>query len=195
MDYIIATHNRKKQAELQRVLLPLGINVLTADDLNIKLSEPVEDGKTFAENAEIKALSGCRESGLPCIADDSGLVVDALNGAPGIYSARYSGGDDKMNNIKLLDDLKDVPEEKRTARFVSCICVVFPDGRKIFAEGKCEGKIAFEEQGKGGFGYDPIFLTQYGCFGELTAEQKDRVSHRGNALRNLSKILCNLQES
>ena len=183
MDFLIATHNRKKQAEMQRVLEPLGISVKTADDLGITLTEVEENGTTFLENARIKALAGCKESGLPCIEDDSGLCVDYLDGAPGIYSARYSGGDDKQNNIKLLSVLEGVEKEKRTAYFACSISCCFPDGREISAEGKCFGYIGFEEQGNGGFGYDPLFITEKGCFGMLSAEEKDEISHRGNALR------------
>ncbi|MBQ2828372.1 MAG: RdgB/HAM1 family non-canonical purine NTP pyrophosphatase [Clostridia bacterium] len=189
MDFLIATHNRKKQAEMQRMLGPLGISVKTADDLGIELTEVEENGITFAENARIKALSGCKESGLPCIADDSGLCVDYLGGAPGIYSARYSGGDDKQNNEKLLKELEGVEKEKRTAYFACSISCCFPDGREITAEGKCFGYIGFEEQGNGGFGYDPLFITDKGCFGQLSAEEKDEISHRGNALRELKEKL------
>ena len=189
MDFLIATHNRKKQAEMQRMLGPLGISVKTADDLGIELTEVEENGTTFAENARIKSLSGCKESGLPCIADDSGLCVDYLGGAPGIYSARYSGGDDKQNNEKLLHELEGVEKEKRTAYFACSISCCFPDGREITAEGKCFGYIGFEEQGDGGFGYDPLFITDKGCFGQLTAEEKDEISHRGNALRELKEKL------
>lgn len=189
MDFLIATHNRKKQAEMQRMLGPLGISVKTADDLGIELTEVEENGITFAENARIKALSGCKESGLPCIADDSGLCVDYLGGAPGIYSARYSGGDDKQNNEKLLCELEGVEKEKRTAYFACSISCCFPDGREITAEGKCFGYIGFEEQGNGGFGYDPLFITDKGCFGQLSAEEKDEISHRGNALRELKEKL------
>ena len=189
MDFLIATHNRKKQAEMQRLLGPLGISVRTADDLGIELTEVEENGKTFAENAKIKALSGCKESGLPCIADDSGLCVDFLDGAPGIYSARYSGGDDKQNNMKLLHELEGVEKEKRTAYFACSISCCFPNGREITAEGRCYGYIGFEEQGNGGFGYDPLFITDKGCFGQLSAEEKDEISHRGNALRELKEKL------
>ncbi len=191
MDFLIATHNKKKQAEMQRVLAPLGISIKTAEDLGIKLTEAEENGKTFYENARIKALSGCEESGLPCIADDSGLCVDYLNGQPGIYSARYSGehGNDEENNLKLLKELENVEKEKRTAQFVCSISCCFPDGREIAAEGKCYGYIGFEKQGNGGFGYDPLFITERGCFGELSAEEKDAISHRGNALRILKEKL------
>lgn len=127
MDFLIATHNMKKRAELQRILSPLGVNVLTADEVGIVLTDVEETGTTFEENAFLKADSGCRESGMPCIADDSGLSVDALGGEPGVYSARYAGehGNDDKNNRKLLEKLRDVPPEKRTASFVSAVCCVF----------------------------------------------------------------------
>ena len=127
MDFLIATHNMKKRAELQRILSPLGVNVLTADEAGIVLTDVEETGTTFEENAFLKADSGCRESGMPCIADDSGLSVDALGGEPGVYSARYAGehGNDDKNNRKLLEKLRDVPPEKRTASFVSAVCCVF----------------------------------------------------------------------
>lgn len=191
MDFLIATHNKKKQAEMQRMLSPLGIKVKTAEDLGIELTEAEENGATFYENARIKALSGCKDSGLPCIADDSGLCVDYLNGEPGIFSARYSGehGNDEQNNRKLLKELENVEKEKRTAHFVCSISCCFPDGREISAEGKCYGYIGFEKQGNGGFGYDPLFITENGCFGELTAEEKDKISHRGMALRILKEKL------
>lgn len=191
MDFLIATHNMKKRAELQRILSPLGIHVLTADEAGVALTDVEETGTTFEENAFLKAESGCKESGLPCIADDSGLMVDALDGAPGVYSARFAGehGNDRKNNEKLLELLRDVPAEKRTARFVSAVCCVFPDGRSFTVRGTCEGRIDFETHGTGGFGYDPLFLVGDKTFGELTAEEKDRVSHRGNALRKAAAEL------
>lgn len=192
MKVLIATHNLKKKAELQRILTPLGIEVVTADDIGIDLTDVEETGTTFEENSLLKAQSGCDESGLPCVADDSGLAVDYLGGAPGVYSARYAGehGDDEKNNDKLLAELDGVPLEKRTARFVSVVTCVFPDGKKIVARGECEGKIAFERSGNGGFGYDPLFLFEDGrSFGEFTAEEKDKVSHRGKALRLLADEL------
>ena len=127
MDFLIATHNMIKQAELQRILAPLGINVLTADMAGIELSDVDETGTTFEENAFLKADSGCKESGMVCVADDSGLMVDFLDGAPGVYSARFGGehGNDAKNNEKLLGLMKDVPDSERTARFVSCVCCCF----------------------------------------------------------------------
>lgn len=191
MRFLLATHNMKKQAEMQRILSPLGIEVLTADMAGVDLTDVDETGETFRENAFLKAHSGCIESGLPCIADDSGLCVDALGGAPGVYSARYSGvhGDDDANIAKLLDALKDVPDEKRTAHFACAVCVCFPDGRKLELEGRCNGKIGYEKQGSDGFGYDPVFMVGARSFAQFTADEKDAVSHRGNALRKLCKAL------
>lgn len=191
MKFILATHNKKKCAEMSRILSPLGVEVYTADMLGITLSEAEENGKTFAENAKIKALSGCKDSGMACIADDSGLCVDVLNGEPGVYSARYSGehGNDEANIIKLLSNLKNIPDNKRNAHFACAVCVCFPDGRELCVEGKCEGKIGYEKIGESGFGYDPIFMFNNKSFAELTSEEKDAVSHRGNALRALVKVL------
>lgn len=195
MDYIIASHNVKKRDELDRILNPLGIRVLFAEEAGVELTDAEETGTTFEENAFIKAESGCRESGMPCVADDSGLTVDYLDGAPGVYSARYSGvhGDDEANNQKLLKALEGVPDEKRGAAFVSAICCVFPDGRKITVRGECRGRIGYEPKGDGGFGYDPLFLPiEYNgelTMAQLTAEQKDAISHRGKASRALAEIL------
>ena len=191
MKFIIATHNMKKQAEMQRILSPLGVEVLTAEMAGITLTDVEETGTTFLENAVLKAESGCRESKMPCIADDSGLSVDFLGGEPGVYSARYSGehGNDEANIQKLLKNLENVPEEKRTARFVCTVCVCFPDGRKFTVDGKCEGRIGFEKHGDGGFGYDPVFMVGEKSFAELSAEEKDEISHRGNALRKLAEVL------
>ncbi|MBE6773211.1 MAG: XTP/dITP diphosphatase [Ruminococcaceae bacterium] len=193
MKILIATHNKHKLAEISRILEPMGYEVVTDRDVGIELTDVEENGKTFLENARIKAESGCRESGLPCIADDSGLCVDALGGEPGVYSARYAGnhGDDAANNEKLLLNLKNVPDEKRTARFVCSICVSFPDGSEITAEGVCEGKIGYEYRGNNGFGYDPLFMVGDKSFAEFTSEEKDAVSHRGNALKNLQQLMRN----
>ena len=133
MDFLIATHNMKKRAELERILKPIGVRVLLAEEAGVELTDVEETGVTFEENAFLKADSGCKESGMPCIADDSGLAVDALDGAPGVYSARYAGehGNDEKNNELLLENLSDVPADKRTARFVSTVCCCFPDGRHM----------------------------------------------------------------
>lgn len=191
MKFIIATHNQKKLAEMQRILSPLGVDVLTAEMAGFTLTDVEETGTTFRENALLKARSGCEETGWPCIADDSGLCVDALDGAPGVYSARFSGvhGNDEANLEKLLFELKDVPAEKRTAHFACAVCVSFPDGRTLEILGKCEGSIGFEKKGSDGFSYDPVFMVGDRSFAELSAEEKDAVSHRGNALRKLAQEL------
>jgi XTP/dITP diphosphohydrolase len=191
--FLIATHNKKKKNELLRILSPLGIDVKTDEELNLTLTEPDETGETFYENALIKAQSGCKESGLPCVADDSGLMVDYLAGAPGVYSARFAGehGNDKKNNEKLLKLLKDVKDEERTARFVSVVCCVFPNGDILSARGECEGKIGYEEKGEGGFGYDPVFMVDGKSFAEISSDEKDKLSHRGKALNLLSEKLNN----
>lgn len=184
MKIFIATKNQKKLIELERILIPMGFEVLSQKDFSEIFSEPVEDGTTFEENAIIKAKDGLNNTGLISVADDSGICVDCLGGAPGIYSARYSGehGDDESNNQKLLLELKNVPMEKRTARYVAAIACVFPDGRCFTVRGECEGKINFEPVGDGGFGYDPYFISELGPMGLLTPEQKDSISHRGKAL-------------
>ena len=191
--FLIATHNAKKKNELLRILAPLGIDVKTDSELGLTLSEPEETGETFYENALIKAKAGCEESGYPCVADDSGLMVDYLAGAPGVYSARFSGenSDDEKNNNKLLKLMADVPENERTARFVSVVCCVFPNGDIISARGECEGAIGYEKKGESGFGYDPLFMVNGKSFAEMNAEEKDKLSHRGKALNLLSEQLKN----
>lgn len=194
MTFVIASHNEKKKQEIERILGPLGIEFVTEKNLGTKLPDPEETGTTFAENAYIKAECTCRECGLPAIADDSGLCVDALGGAPGVYSARYSGvhGDDKANNRKLLSALADVPDEKRTAHYECAVCVVFPDGKTLTANGTCQGVIGRTEQGSNGFGYDPLFYRDGKSFGDTDPAEKDKVSHRSEALRKMKKELENI---
>lgn len=191
MDFILATNNMKKLAEMQRILSPLGINVVTAKMLGKQLEDVEEDGKTFEDNAKLKARAACKEMNMPAIADDSGLCVDYLDGAPGIFSARFAGehGNDEKNNDLLLEKLDGVPLEKRTAHYVCAICCTFPDGREIVVRGECNGVIGFERDGHEGFGYDPLFLVDGKAFGRYTADEKDKISHRGNALRLLTKEL------
>ncbi len=191
MKILIATHNKHKLTEMARILSPMGYEVVTDTDIGIELTDVEETGTTFMENARIKAESGCKESGLICIADDSGLCVDALGGEPGVYSARYSGvhGDDEGNTVKLLENLDGVADEKRTAYFACAICVSFPDGKEITAEGKCHGKIGYEKKGENGFGYDPVFMVGDKSLAEMSAEEKDAISHRGNALKVLEEKL------
>ena len=191
MDFILATNNMKKLAEMQRILSPLGINVVTAKMLGKQLEDVEEDGKTFEDNAKLKARAACKEMNMPAIADDSGLCVDYLDGAPGIFSSRFAGehGNNEKNNDLLLEKLDGVPLEKRTAHYVCAICCTFPDGREIVVRGECNGVIGFERDGHEGFGYDPLFLVDGKAFGRYTAEEKDKISHRGNALRLLTKEL------
>lgn len=184
MQCVVATHNSHKLAEIRRILQPLGIEVL----IDESLPDVEETGTTFAENACLKAAAACRYTGLPAIADDSGLMVDALDGAPGVYSARYAGENatDHDRILKLLSALADVPQDARGAQFVSAICCIFPDGDMVTANGICRGHIAFAEQGDNGFGYDPVFLpVEYDgkSYAEISPEQKDAISHRGRALR------------
>lgn len=195
MKVIAATRNAHKLAELSRILEPMGYRVVSQEEVCPGI-EVEEDGTTFLENARKKATEIFRRTGLPTIADDSGLCVDALKGAPGVYSARYAddegcGHDDKANNRKLLRKLEGVPMEKRTARFVSAISFVLREDDLVECEGFCQGRIAFAEQGDNGFGYDPLFLVEGTgqSFAEISGEEKDRVSHRGNALRKLRELL------
>ncbi len=188
MKYVIATHNKGKLVEFQRLLEPMGIEAVTMD-----IAEPEETGRTFAENAFIKAEAACRETGLPAVADDSGLCVDYLGGAPGIYSARFA--EPGKRRLTVLEKLKGVPEEQRGAHFVSAVCCVFPNGDRIEAEGRCFGKIAFESRGENGFGYDSIFLQGDLTFGEISSEEKDERSHRGHAFADFEqKLRAYLQE-
>lgn len=191
MKFILATKNMKKLAELQRIVEPLGCEVICEKDLPSPLPEVIENADTFEGNALKKARSAMKSTGLAAIADDSGLCVDALDGAPGIYSARFAGDghDDDKNNLKLLETLKGLPKEKRTAFFVSTVAVVFPNGNEFTARGECHGYIAEEKQGNNGFGYDPLFISEKGCFGNLSSEEKDSISHRGKALRKMAEML------
>ncbi|MBQ2604629.1 MAG: RdgB/HAM1 family non-canonical purine NTP pyrophosphatase [Acutalibacteraceae bacterium] len=183
--FIIASNNKAKVKELDRILNPLGITAVTAASEGIDLGDVEETGKTFAENAYIKALAAYKKTGMPSVADDSGLMVDALNGEPGVYSARYADTD-KQRIEKLLFNLKGIPTQERSAHFVSSVCCIIDENTVITAEGKCSGIITEEPHGQGGFGYDPVFMTDSGkTFAELTAEEKDRISHRGRALREL----------
>lgn len=185
MKFIIATNNAKKLVELERILKPLGIEAVTAKQEGITLDEVEETGTTFRENSFQKARAACKKTGLPAIADDSGICVDALDGRPGIYSARFAGEEasDVDRNNEILRLLKDVPEGERGAHYTAAISCVFPNGDLLQVEGYCYGSIAFEPDGDGGFGYDPIFLYEGKSFGNYTSEEKDAVSHRGKALR------------
>ncbi len=188
--FVLASHNPGKLAEMRDILGELGIRVISQREAGVDV-EPEETGKTFEENAVIKAVAVMKACGLPAVADDSGLAVDALGGAPGVYSARYGGGHDRSDaerNAFLLKNMEN--EEHRGAKYVSVIAVAYPDGRVITARGECRGEIAREEKGAGGFGYDPLFLLPDGRhMAELSKEEKNRISHRGNALRELKRKL------
>ena len=183
MKFILATHNPGKLREMSDILSHLGVEVVSPADMGITV-EVEETGTTFAENAMLKAKAICAASGLPAIADDSGLCVDALNGAPGVYSARYGGEglDDTGRYRLLLENMRG--QMPRTAKFVSVITCCFPNGDVISARGECPGTIAFAPMGEGGFGYDPVFFvpTLKKTFAQLTAEEKNAISHRGKAL-------------
>lgn len=188
--FVAATNNKNKLKEFERILEPLNIEVLTASQCGGYGLNPDENGDTFEANAIIKATAFAKALRMPALADDSGLCVDALDGAPGVYSARYSGGDDAENNALLLKNLEGVPMEKRTARFVCVICCAYPDGKYFTVRGECEGKIGFEPEGCDGFGYDPLFFIETGeSFAEISGERKDSVSHRGKALKLLAECL------
>jgi XTP/dITP diphosphohydrolase len=193
----IGTNNPKKLAELTRLLAPLGVTLRTPKDLDAPF-EPVEDQPDFAGNARKKAALLAELAGAVAIADDSGLCVDALDGRPGVHSARYGGPDldDRGRLLRLLEELQDVPAERRTARFVCSLCVAAPDGRVLAAiEETCEGVLRTAPTGDGGFGYDPIFVPvehrddMEQSFAVLGAAVKDRLSHRGKALRALVEQL------
>lgn len=187
---VLASKNAKKLKEMSRMLAPMGYRVVTAESMGF-FDEVEETGTTFEENSLIKAITVANALSLPAIADDSGLCVDALGGAPGIYSARYAGDghDDKANNNKLLDELFDVPNRKRTAHYSCAVSVALPNGEHITVSGECEGTIGHNPKGDNGFGYDPIFKVGMKTMAQLTDEQKDAISHRGKALRELEKVL------
>ena len=186
MVFAVATNNQKKLKEIQRILDSFGITAKTLKELNIDI-EIEENGTTFEENAVIKAKAIAEIANLPTISDDSGLEVDALNGAPGVYTARFAGehATDDENIDKLLSELEGVEKAERTARFVSAVCLYMPDGRHTVCRGTCEGWIGWERIGDGGFGYDPIFMVGETSYSQMSAEEKDAISHRGSALRQL----------
>ncbi len=198
----LASRNPKKLEEMRRILdqhLP-GIEVLGLDDV-VAYDEPVEDQPTFEGNALLKARAGARATGLPSLADDSGLCVDALNGMPGVLSARWSGPpkDDHRNNVLLLDQLADVPDRRRGAEFRCAVALCHPGGEQKVTTGEMRGRVVREPRGSGGFGYDVLFVPedQGGDLtaAELSAGDKDRISHRGHALRAIAPVVADLLRS
>jgi XTP/dITP diphosphohydrolase len=193
MNIVLASRNRKKTHELETFLYRISsdIKILSLDDIGY-ISDIIEDGATFAENSLIKARVPAK-LGYIGIADDSGLEVDALGGKPGVYSARYSGerATDEDNNRKLLDELRNIPYEKRTARFRTVVTCAMPDGSYFQADGVCEGRILCAPSGDGGFGYDPLFYYEPlgKTFAALLEEEKNIVSHRGRAMQSFLEKL------
>ena len=185
MRIVLATNNPKKRRELERILAGLDVELVPMGELG--LPSPAEDGDTFEANALIKARAAAAATGLPALADDSGLEVDALDKAPGVHSARWAGtdGDDAANNARLVRELADVPPDERSARFVAVAALVTPDGESHTVRGAMEGRVRDHPTGDGGFGYDPYFVAagRDVSNAELSAEQKDAISHRGAAFR------------
>ena len=193
MKIVLATKNSGKAIEFRRILEEFGsrdIEVLTLDSFP-EIGDVEETGSTFEENALLKARTISKQTGLPALADDSGICVDALDGAPGLYSARYSGFGDAANNEKLLEALKDVDEENRGAYFICVAAYVRPDGFEKVAEGRFHGKILHAPVGDGGFGYDPLFQPEGldRSSAELSAQEKDAISHRGKAMRAIAPYI------
>ena len=193
MDKIIfATGNEGKMKEVRMILEDLGLPVLSLKDAGIT-ADVEENGTTFEENAQIKAKAICDLTGEIVLADDSGLEIDYLNGEPGIYSARYMGEETSyhIKNVNLIERLAGVPDEKRTARFVCCVAAAFPDRKTEVVRGTIEGRIGYKEEGKNGFGYDPIFyVPEYGCTtASMSSETKNAISHRGKALQLIKPVI------
>ena len=193
MRLVLATKNPGKVIEFERILAEFGAKDLEVVGLNRfpEIGDIEETGKTFEENSLLKARTICKLTGLPALADDSGICVDALNGAPGLYSARYSGQGDAANNEKLLNELRDVPDEKRSAYFICVAAYVRPDGLEQVAEGRFYGSILRQVIGDGGFGYDPLFKPEGMelSSAQLSAAEKDAISHRGKAMRAIAPYI------
>lgn len=193
MKIVLASNNQKKRKEMGDILVGLGVEVLSMDQAGIA-SEPEETGTTFEENALIKARAACKAAGMPALADDSGIAVDALGGAPGVHSARYCPGSDWDRLEFLLANMAQVPQPERGCQFVSAVACVFPDGRELVCRGECPGVLLTQPVGKGGFGYDPIFyLPEYQMtFGEMPQEEKNCISHRARAMAALVPRLAQM---
>lgn len=190
---VAASRNKHKIDEMQAILKKFGMEIISRDDAGVPKIEIEEDGETFEENSYKKAYEIMKMCGKTTISDDSGLMVDYLGGAPGVYSARFAGedGNDAKNNEKLLTLLADVPYKERRAQFVSVITMVFPDGEAITARGECPGHIIDEPAGENGFGYDPLFVPDgfQRTFAQLSPEEKNEISHRAVALVELERLL------
>lgn len=192
-EVVFASHNAGKIKEIKELLQPFGINVKSA--LDMELPDVEETGSTFAENSLLKSQTIAELTGLPCIADDSGLCVDALNGAPGVYSARYAPNRDFDKGMeKLLAEMAQSPNKSRKAHFSCVISLAFPNGGYELFEGRVDGHIAMEKQGNGGFGYDPLFIPDgfAKSFAQMSKDEKNQVSHRGRAVEKLKAYLKNL---
>ena len=196
MNIVAATKNKHKIEEIDKITKDFGMNILSRDEVIDPSLEILEDGVTFFENSYKKAFEIMKLSNMISISDDSGLMVDALDGAPGVISARFAGEDssDRENNEKLVSMLLDIPTEKRTAKFVSVITLAYPDESYIQAYGECKGHVILEARGENGFGYDPYFVPDGfdKTFAELSQEEKNKISHRANALRELKNKLDEL---
>lgn len=187
---ILASNNKGKIREISEILSPLGFEVISLKSAGIDI-DIEENGTTFKENAAIKARAIFEMTKTAVIADDSGLSVEYLNGAPGVYSHRYGGENatDEEKNQKLLGELEGVPDEKRNASFICSICYIDNDGREHFVQGECKGKIGYEPKGENGFGYDPIFMYGDKSFAEIPADEKNKISHRALALKSFCELL------
>lgn len=192
MKLVLASKNEKKLVEMRNILTQLGVEVISETEAGVDVMVE-ETGSTFEDNAALKAVAVMKASGLPAVADDSGLAVDAMNGGPGVYSARYGGEelDDVGRYRLLLENMRGLMD--RRCKFVSAICCAFPNGDLITARGECAGTLAYAPKGEGGFGYDPIFFipSLKKTFSQLTQEEKNEISHRGNALREFKLKLEN----
>lgn len=196
MKVILASKNQHKLVELSTILSQLGFEIALESEYGLDI-DVEETGTTFEENSFLKAQAVMKASGLPVLADDSGLMVDALGGAPGVYSARYGNkSSDQERTAFLLENMKTVPEEKRTAKFVCVITCLWPDGRKIVARGECPGRIAFQPHGENGFGYDPVFYLpeKDKTYAQLSSDEKNAISHRARALQDFCRKYQQMQK-
>ena len=205
MKVVLASKNPHKLVEISAILQPLQVELVLESELGVDI-EVEETGQTFEENSFLKAHAVMQATGLPALADDSGIAVDALNGAPGVYSARYAGehGNDAANNEKLMAEMQNVPVGQRAAKFVSAVCLILPDGRELVVTGECPGSVALTPAGDNGFGYDPLFVpdavglpgggtvpnTAHRTYAELADAEKDAISHRGRAMEKLEAELA-----